>query len=124
MNRRKQKKKGLGDAVHSITKAVGIQKTIRFFNDGQDCQACENRREKLNKLFRGRKTKELTEDEYNILKGIIQVGKNKISTIEQAEMLKIYNRIFNQKRKQSTCSPCVKSIYNELEKVYNIYIPE
>ena len=83
---------------------------------GEDC-GCEQRKEKLNKLFPYART--MSDDEisiYESLKPSINTGKlkgNQASTI-----VKIYNKIFGTNKQVSSCSPCVKSIIDQLEKVY------
>jgi len=58
----KNTSKGLGDTVDKITTKTGIKKVVKKVF-GDDC-GCEERRQKLNKLF-PYKTKEcLTEEEY------------------------------------------------------------
>ena len=42
--------KGLGDTVEKITTATGIKKAVKFIA-GEDC-GCDERKEKLNKVFR------------------------------------------------------------------------
>lgn len=62
---------GLGDTIHTITKAIGIK----------PCTPCEKRREKLNKLFSYDKviTVEVTTDMYPTLfprGSVITIDKN------------------------------------------------
>ena len=45
MARKKRVKKGLGDTVAKITEVTGIKKLVG------DCEGCNKRQEKLNKLF-------------------------------------------------------------------------
>jgi hypothetical protein len=45
MARKKRTKKGLGDTVAKITEVTGIKKIVG------DCEGCEKRQAKLNKLF-------------------------------------------------------------------------
>ena len=51
----KTESKGLGDTVAKITKATGINKLVKFVA-GEDC-GCDERKEKLNKLFQYAKPK-------------------------------------------------------------------
>ena len=44
---------GLGDTVEKITKATGIKKAVKFLA-GEDC-GCDERKEKLNEMFRYKK---------------------------------------------------------------------
>ena len=47
-----QASEGVGDTVEKITTATGIKKAVKWLA-GDDC-GCDQRKEKLNKLFRGR----------------------------------------------------------------------
>ena len=44
------KSKGLGDDIEKITEATGIKKVVKWAF-GEDC-GCDERKEKLNKLFK------------------------------------------------------------------------
>ena len=57
---------GLGDTVEKITKATGIKKAVKFLA-GEDC-GCDERKEKLNEMFRYRKPECLTESEFDLIK--------------------------------------------------------
>ena len=57
-----QASEGLGDTIEKITEATGIKKMVKWLA-GEDC-GCEERKEALNKVWRYRKTKCLTESEY------------------------------------------------------------
>ena len=54
---------GFGDTVEKITEATGIKKAVKWIA-GDDC-GCDERKEKLNKIWSYRKPKCLTEEEYN-----------------------------------------------------------
>ena len=49
MRKPRKKRQGLGDVVESITQATGIDKVVHAVL-GDDC-GCDERKEKLNKLF-------------------------------------------------------------------------
>lgn len=106
---------GLGDTVEKITEATGI-KTLVELLFGENC-GCEERKDKLNKLF-PYATEFLTEEEYLYLK---EFGFNQYSltTDTQRELLKIYNRVFNQKRQPTSCGSCWIGIVNDLHKLYD-----
>ena len=112
----KKKSKGLGDTIAKVTKATGIDKAVKFIA-GQDC-GCDERKAKLNKLFPYNKPECLTETEHNYLKEFFKIHKN---TKEQLELLKISNRVLHTKKQVSSCSSCVKSLMNELKKLYDNY---
>lgn len=118
--RPRKKAEGLGDTIEQITTATGIKAAVDWFSEqtGIDC-GCAARKEKLNKIFRYRKPECLTKDEYEFLGGIL---KNKvIRTAEQAQINKIYNRIFNAKVEATNCGSCLKARIVELQAVYDTY---
>jgi hypothetical protein len=116
----KKKSEGLGDTIAKVTKKTGIDKLVKFVA-GQDC-GCDERREKLNKLFPyNSNIKCLQEDEYNILSGWFAIERSTVTPNEQAELRKIYNRVFNKKTSSSSCSSCVRDMVDRLRTVYLEY---
>ena len=116
------KSKGLGDSIEKITKATGIDKVAKFIL-GEDC-GCEARKEKLNKLFPYKNAKCLIEDEYNYLKEFFSKHRNTLTNIEQKELLKIFNRVFNAKKESSSCGSCVRDLINQMKTLYKTYEEE
>lgn len=110
---------GLGDTVEKITKKTGIKKAVKFIA-GDDC-GCDERKDKLNKLFPYRKPDCLEENEYFILKEFYSRNRLSISSKQQQELLSIHNRIFKQDMQMSDCATCVKELVKKLEKVWNLY---
>lgn len=110
---------GLGDTVEKITTATGIKKAVKFIA-GEDC-GCDERKEKLNQIFRYNKPECLTEDEFNLIKMAIDTKKNKFTTEEQETYKNIYERIFHAK---VSCTPCsfAKTVWKDLVAVYNQYL--
>jgi hypothetical protein len=116
----KKKSEGLGDTVAKFTKATKIDKLVKFVA-GEDC-GCSSRRERLNKLFPyNSNIKCLQEDEYHILSGWFAIERSTLTPNEQAELRKIYNRVFNKKTSSSSCSSCVRDMVDRLRTVYNEY---
>lgn len=114
------KAKGLGDTVEQVLEATGIAKVAKWAL-GEDC-GCEERKEKLNKLFPYHKSECLTEDEYNYLHKYFEDAQNVIKPEVQEQMVKIYNRVFRQKVKLTSCSSCYKrTIHDNLNKMYLQY---
>jgi hypothetical protein len=99
---------GLGDVVKSVTNFFGII----------PCDACEERRVLLNKLFPFIKdAAEITQDEINFLKRI--VSSNVIGAEDGNQVFAIYNRVYNENLTPCNCG----SIILELrEKLWNTYI--
>ena len=110
---------GLGDTVEKITKATGIKKAVKFLA-GEDC-GCDERKEKLNEMFRYRKPECLTESEFDLIKTAVDTNKNKFTPSEQEEYKNIYERIFKVKVE---CTPCsfAKVVWKDLLVVYNQYL--
>ena len=117
--KKKKESKGLGDTVEKITKATGVEKVVKFMF-GKDCK-CDERKEKLNKWFPYTEVECLTHKEYKYLDGIFSRNKSVVSAEEQNEMLIISNRVFNQNKKKSNCSSCVRTMLNNLKRIYNDY---
>jgi len=117
--KRKPKAQGLGDTVEQITKATGIDKLVKFAF-GKDC-GCDERKEKLNKMFPYFKPLCLLEYEYNELTEFFNGRTSQINPSKQKKLLLIYNRVLNQKQEPTTCSDCWRDIINKLRKVYNEY---
>ena len=110
---------GLGDTVEKITKATGIKKAVKFLA-GEDC-GCDERKEKLNELFRYRKPECLSESEFDLIKMAVDTKKNKFTPDEQELFKNIYERIFKVKVE---CTPCsfAKVVWKDLTAVYNQYL--
>lgn len=117
---RKRQSKGLGDTIEKMTKATGI-KAITKFIAGEDC-GCEERKDKLNNLFKYKRPKCLTESEYEQLDIVLnRPRKTELTPVEQYALLKVYNRIFEAKEVFSTCGSCLADLERELRKVYELY---
>jgi len=113
---------GLGDTVEKITKATGIKKAVDTVFDaiGKDC-GCDERKVKLNEMFRYRRPECLTEQEFDLIKMAVDTKKNKWTPEEQETYKKIYERIFKTKVE---CTPCSfgKVVWKDLQAVYNEYL--
>jgi ABC-type thiamine transport system ATPase subunit len=116
------KSKGLGDTIAKITEATGIDKVAKFVL-GEDC-GCDERKEKLNKLFPYAKPLCLTEDEFNTLDTYFKQNTNTLTSDEQTSLIAINNRVLNQKLTFSTCSSCLRDLVSKLRVIYNEYSPE
>jgi hypothetical protein len=116
------KSKGLGDTIAKITEATGIDKLVKFIA-GEDC-GCDERKEKLNKLFPYAKPLCLTEDEFNTLDAYFKQNTNTLTSDEQTSLIAINNRVLNQSLTFSTCSSCLRDLVSKLRVIYNEYSPE
>jgi len=113
---------GLGDTIEIVLEKTGIAKLAKWVL-GEDC-GCEERKEKLNKLFPYSKPKCLTEEEHTYLTESKVLDKNVLIPSEQRELLKIYNRVFTQRRQPTSCGSCLREVVNGLNKVVNEYKDE
>ena len=114
-----QKAKGLGDSIEKITKATGIDKLVKFVA-GEDC-GCEERKEKLNRMFPYKKVNCLQESEYNYLDTFFKAKATSVNGDTQKKLIDISNRVFNERKTTSTCNSCVISMVNRLKKLYIEY---
>ena len=111
------KSKGLGDTIEKITKATGIDKVAKAVL-GDDC-GCEERKEKLNKMFPYNKVRQFTEDELKIYEEVLpRLKSGTIKGQDQATLVRLYNKVFNANKKPSSCSSCVQQTLAKLAKVY------
>lgn len=114
-----EQSQGLGDTVEKVLQATGIAKLVKFIA-GEDC-GCDERKEKLNKLFPYAKPLCLTEVEYNTLTDYFNQNTNTLTSDEQRAMLLIYNRVFNARDTMSSCSSCLRDLINKLRVIHNEY---
>lgn len=110
---------GLGDTIEKITEATGIKTAVKFLA-GEDC-GCDERKEKLNQLFRYNKPECLTEDEYNWLSDFYSQNKTVVTGLEKQQLIKIYNRVFKMNKRLTSCSACMRNIYNKLKEYFESY---
>jgi len=115
----KKKAIGLGDTIEQVLEVTKIAKVAKWIL-GEDC-GCEERKEKLNKLFPYAKPKCLTEEEHKYLTESKVLAKNVLIPSEQRELLKIYNRVFSQRRQPTSCGSCLREVVNGLQSVINEY---
>jgi hypothetical protein len=117
------KARGLGDTVEKVLEKTGIAKVAKWIL-GEDC-GCEERKEKLNKLFPYKKPECLTEDEFKYLDKYFNEAKSTVHPKTQEKLLKIGNRIFHQKMSMTSCTSCFKkNLHDQLYKVYKEYKSE
>lgn len=110
---------GLGDTIEKITEATGIKTAVKFLA-GEDC-GCDKRKEKLNQLFRYNKPECLTEYEYNWLSDFYSQNKTVVTGLEKQQLIRIYNRVFKMNKRLTSCSACMRNIYNKLKEYFETY---
>ncbi len=111
-----EKSKGLGDTIAKITKATGIDKVAKKVL-GEDC-GCEERKDRLNKIFPYKSVRQFTKDEMSIYESVVPRLQGTIKKEDYSILLTIYNKVFNKKKKHTSCGSCVAQTLKELEKVY------
>jgi len=115
--------KGLGDTVEKITKKTGIKKVVDtvFQKLEKDC-GCDQRKERLNEIFRYEKPECFTEEDFNVVHEAVTTNKKSFTGEEQEQWKDIYMRVFpNSKRPECTSCSFRSVIYDKLKQVYNQY---
>lgn len=118
----KKQSKGLGDTIAKITEATGIDKLVKFIA-GEDC-GCEERKEKLNKLFPYVKPNCLTEEEFKTLDEFFSLNTQQVTNVQQRDLVKVSNRVFNRQDQQTSCSSCLRDLVGKLKVIHAEYTPE
>jgi len=108
---------GLGDTIAKVTEATGIKKAVKFLA-GEDC-GCDERQERLNRIFKYNKPECLNEQEYEYIASWIENGKDKLNSKQLREMNVIYNRVFKKKFRCQKCS--APRMMKELVTYFNDY---
>ena len=111
--------KGVGDTVAKITKATGVDKLVKFIA-GEDC-GCDDRQEKLNKLFTYKKVNCISEEDYVYLSDFINSNPRKVTHNQKLRLIKIHNNVFNTNQRVTSCEPCMIGIVNKLKKYLEVY---
>jgi hypothetical protein len=115
----KPKSKGLGDKIAAVTKATGIEKVVKTFF-GDDC-GCDERRDRLNKMFPSRKVEQMNEEQIVFFRDVIQVKYRTHANLGRdigEKFYQLYQDVFGVKKTKTSCSSCNKNMYIELLKVY------
>lgn len=110
---------GLGDTLEKVFEKTGVKKLVKFIA-GEDC-GCEERKKKLNDLFPYRKPNCLNEEEHEILNVFFSRDYSEVRINDQHALLKVYNRVLNQRQEPTSCSSCWRDIINQLKKLHNEY---
>jgi hypothetical protein len=113
----------LGDTVEKVTRATGIKKAVEWAL-GEDC-GCEERKEKLNKLFSYSKTpKCMTESEFYWWGNFKSIQTEYLSKDQSDQIAIIWNRIFGKRSfyRPCNCNPREwKKMIDEIDIVYKEY---
>lgn len=115
------KSKGIGDSIQEVTGALGLDVVAEVVAEaaGADDCGCKARAKKLNSLFPYKTMSDLLDADYVWLDEFFKQNVSSVDSITQKQLVEIYNRVFNAKRKVSSCGPCVASMIRDLTKVYD-----
>lgn len=105
---RPKKIKGLGDAIATVTDALGIEQ----------CEGCKNRQERLNKILPFG-TKDLTDEQKEYLQNFFESQHDELTPNQQKELIGIYFDVYQLKpfTPCTGCSGVWKSIIKKLKKL-------
>jgi hypothetical protein len=116
---------GFGDIIENFTKKTGIKKAVEWFSDktGIDC-GCDERKEKLNKLFGyGKKANCMTKEQFDNWTEFKKLNPNKLNGKERKTVANLHAELFNHKViEPCTCNPkaWIKMIEG-IDKIYETY---
>ena len=115
-----KKSRGLGDDIEKVAKKTGVKKIVKKVF--KDC-GCEERKEKLNKLFPyyNKEKACMNEEQIKYYEGFkekyLTGSHNTIPHEPMQEFIDLYNTIFQTNIKG--CTGCnAKTYYERIEKVY------
>ncbi len=110
-----KKSKGLGDTIEKVTKATGIDKIVEAVA-GDDC-GCQDRKDKLNKLFPYYRT--FDEADMQLYEEKIMPIGSEIKGGEQRLAIDLYQRVTGRRQTFSSCASCVIKMLEELKTIYD-----
>ena len=116
---------GIGDDITKVLNSKHVKpitdavKSL-IWDKGEDC-GCDKRAELLNKWFPKRKVKCLTEKEYKFLADMFKKNSRSLKRNDNVMLYSIYNRVFNDSKKATSCGSCVKSVMTTLKRVMKSY---
>ena len=121
-SRKSRKSKGLGDSIEKFTEATGIKKAVEVVTKAvgiEDC-GCEKRKLKLNEWWPySRKPNKITNGEWEVLDHFFKNQRGKIVTAEkQIRLIKVSDRIFNEKREITSCPSCLREFVDRLRLIW------
>ena len=105
----------MGDTIAKVTGAIGLDKAVKAIA-GEDC-GCDERKNKLNKIFKYRKLECVNEEDFAYLTNFFKGNPSKVTHSQKIRLIGIYNFAFNQNEKlTTTCSPCISRVMKNLKK--------
>ena len=119
----KKEIEGLGDLIEKATEVTGIKKVVKAVF-GDDC-GCDERKEKLNKMFSFITSECLVKSEYIVLKKFFGQKPYEIKPTEWLEIVPIGRRVLGMNISNSMgCGGCVREVMTKLKQVYETYETE
>jgi hypothetical protein len=120
---RKKKAQGLGDTLEKVTKATGIKAVVDKISEvtGIDC-GCEERKEKLNKLWTYKKVECINDIDMVYLNDFFKVEHYQITIIQQTKLKAIYKNIFNISLEDTSCADCWRDYIGQIKQVYDLSV--
>jgi hypothetical protein len=116
---------GLGDTIEAFTTVTGIKKGVELLSIALDWDCgCDERKERLNKLWSYRKPKCLVQEDYEYLKEFFSKPQNSITPKVQWDLTDIYYRIFDIRLEASSCASCWRDYISQIRQVYNVFEEE
>jgi hypothetical protein len=117
---RGKKPKGLGDVIENITEATGIKKAVEKFSEitGIDC-GCDERKKYLNEKYPiGARVRQCLKDEdKEYLTKFFSVRHENLYPLEQRELARIYESVYQIRIENSNCGSCWREYVNNLKKL-------
>lgn len=117
--KRETASEGVGDTLEKVFEATGVADVVKFIA-GEDC-GCTERKAKLNKLLPFTNPECFTEEEYVWLSDFFATRRSAVDRNTQMQLVDIYNRVFRRKQRLTTCSSCIRQVYNDLKRYYDNY---
>ena len=116
-----KRSKGLGDTIEKVTEATGIKAVVKFIA-GEDC-GCDERKEKLNKLFPYQQPQCMTQIEYDRWTRFKEESGERLTREEMEVVVRYHARLFNHPiHRPCTCTPKRwMSMIDEINQVYETY---
>ena len=117
--KRESASEGVGDTLEKVFEVTGVADVVKFIA-GEDC-GCTERKAKLNKLLPFNNPECFTEEEYVWLSDFFETTKSIVDRNTQKKLVDIYNRVFRKRQRLTTCSSCVRQVYNDLKRYFDSY---
>ena len=111
------KSRGLGDSIEKFTEATGLKRLAKRLI-GEDC-GCDERRDKLNKLFPY--ARPMNAEEREVWETELSDWENHrgITAPMQKKAIELLRQTTGQKKRFSRCGSCVSDLFKKVESIYH-----